>query len=204
MQKLVERNTYTPQNISHVLGNCDPVLKAPRGKSGVLGLKTSSNNSDAGLTAPEQAERNLRVSVVYVLNMHGEPLMPCSPRKARVLLKEGNAQVRKCNRKLHKGIRSHIKNTAQEYIKGFKRYDKVKYKGKEVFIFGRRKTGYFDLRKLDNTKIHNSAKYKDLSLLESGISLLTSIIGDSDASASVLAEGHPLTSPCLKAGVSRG
>lgn len=30
---------------------------------------------------------------VYVLNMHGEPLMPCSPRKARLLLKEGKAHV---------------------------------------------------------------------------------------------------------------
>ncbi len=30
---------------------------------------------------------------VYVLNRHGKPLMPCSPRKARVLLKEGRAKV---------------------------------------------------------------------------------------------------------------
>ena len=30
---------------------------------------------------------------VYVLNMHGEPLMPCSPRKARLLLREGKARV---------------------------------------------------------------------------------------------------------------
>lgn len=30
---------------------------------------------------------------VYVINMHGEPLMPCSPRKARLLLKEGKARV---------------------------------------------------------------------------------------------------------------
>lgn len=30
---------------------------------------------------------------VYVLNMHGEPLMPCSPRKARLLLKGGKARV---------------------------------------------------------------------------------------------------------------
>lgn len=30
---------------------------------------------------------------VYVLNMHGEPLMPCSPQKARLLLKEGKACV---------------------------------------------------------------------------------------------------------------
>ena len=30
---------------------------------------------------------------VYVLNMHGEPLMPCKPRKARILLKEKKAKV---------------------------------------------------------------------------------------------------------------
>lgn len=30
---------------------------------------------------------------VYVLNKHGEPLMPCSPRKARVLLKAEKARV---------------------------------------------------------------------------------------------------------------
>ena len=30
---------------------------------------------------------------VYVLNQHGEPLMPCSPRKARVLLEEKKASV---------------------------------------------------------------------------------------------------------------
>lgn len=30
---------------------------------------------------------------VFVLNQHGEPLMPCSPRKARVLLRDGKAKV---------------------------------------------------------------------------------------------------------------
>ena len=30
---------------------------------------------------------------VYVLNKHGEPLMPCKPRKARVLLQSKKATV---------------------------------------------------------------------------------------------------------------
>ena len=30
---------------------------------------------------------------VYVINQHGQPLMPCRPQKARVLLKEGKAYV---------------------------------------------------------------------------------------------------------------
>jgi hypothetical protein len=31
--------------------------------------------------------------VVYVINKHGKPLMPCSPRKARILLKQGKAKI---------------------------------------------------------------------------------------------------------------
>src|SRR6266581_6428256 len=30
---------------------------------------------------------------VYIRNCHGQPLMPCQPRKARLLLKEGKAKV---------------------------------------------------------------------------------------------------------------
>ena len=30
---------------------------------------------------------------VYVLNKHGQPLMPCSPAKARRLLEAGKAKV---------------------------------------------------------------------------------------------------------------
>ena len=35
--------------------------------------------------------------VVYVINKHGKPLMPCNPRKARKLLKDGKAKVVKRN-----------------------------------------------------------------------------------------------------------
>lgn len=34
---------------------------------------------------------------VFVLNMRGEPLMPCAQRKARLLLKEGKAIIYKHN-----------------------------------------------------------------------------------------------------------
>lgn len=82
-------------------------------------------------------------------------------------------QVRKCNRKLFKGIRSHIKNTAPRLVKGFQRFDKVLWNDIECFVFGRRSTGYFDLRRLDGSKIHASAKAKDCVLLESAKTLLT-------------------------------
>ncbi|MCG2796266.1 MAG: RNA-guided endonuclease IscB, partial [Actinomycetia bacterium] len=61
-------------------------------------------------------------------------------------------QVRSNNRKLHKGARSHIRNTAPRFVQGFQRYDKVLYapngnNREECFVFGRRSSGYFDLRK---------------------------------------------------------
>ncbi|CAG0997713.1 hypothetical protein METP3_03077 [Methanosarcinales archaeon] len=92
MQQLEERNTYTPTDIPHVSGNCGLSLNREETLS-VPGLKTSFNNSDAALTAIEHAEQNLSVSAVYVLNMRGQPLMPTTPRKARILLKEDKAKV---------------------------------------------------------------------------------------------------------------
>lgn len=92
MQKLEERNTYIPTDIPHVSGNCDRILNREKTLS-VSDLKTFSNNSDAALTATEQAEQNRFVSAVYVLNMRGQPLMPTRPRKARILLQEDKAKV---------------------------------------------------------------------------------------------------------------
>lgn len=81
-------------------------------------------------------------------------------------------QVRKCNRKLFKGDRSHIRNTAPRLVRGFQRYDKVRFQGQECFVFGRRSTGYFDLRLLDGTKIHASANAKHIKRLERGNTFL--------------------------------
>lgn len=92
MQKLRGRNTYTPTDITQVRSNCEQPLKALRRGGGASALKTSLNNPDASLTAG-QAEKNLRVSSVFVLNLRGESLMSCSPRKAKVLLKNKKAKV---------------------------------------------------------------------------------------------------------------
>ena len=85
-------------------------------------------------------------------------------------------QVRKHNRQIHKanilkGGKKKL-NQAPYLVKGFRLFDKVLFEGKECFIFGRRSSGYFDLRKLDGTKIHASANYKCLKLLEVRKSLL--------------------------------
>ncbi len=73
-----------------------------------------------------------------------------------------NRQIHKTNPK--KGIRK--LNQAPYLVKGFRLYDKVKYKGRECFIFGRRSSGYFDLRTLSGKVIHRSASYKQIELLE--------------------------------------
>ena len=79
-------------------------------------------------------------------------------------------KVRCHNRKIHKsnpkkGVRK--LNQAPYLVKGFRLFDKVSYKGTDCFIFGRRISGYFDLRTLDGTHIHKNANYKKLRLVES-------------------------------------
>lgn len=79
-------------------------------------------------------------------------------------------KIRQHNRKIHKakiqkgGRRK--RNQAPYIVKGFRLFDKVKYKGQVCFITGRRKTGYFALKTIDYTKVHNSAKLKDLKLIK--------------------------------------
>ena len=85
-------------------------------------------------------------------------------------------QVRGQNRQLHKANPKKGKrqaNKASRYVHGFQLFDKVLLEGKECFIFGRRSSGYFDLRRLDGTKINASASVKKLKLLELASTLLT-------------------------------
>ena len=81
------------------------------------------------------------------------------------------------NRQLHKakilkgGIRK--SNQAAKEVYGYRLFDRVLFNGQECFVFGRRTSGYFDLRKLDGTKVHPSASYKKLKLLEHSGNTLT-------------------------------
>lgn len=78
--------------------------------------------------------------------------------------------VRKNNRSLHKsnllkgGVRKD--NKAPYLVHGFRLFDKVDYDGQECFIFGRRSSGYFDIRLLDGTKLSAGVSYKKLRLTE--------------------------------------
>lgn len=58
-------------------------------------------------------------------------------------------------------------NQAPYLVKYFRLFDKVKYQGKEYFIFGRRQNGYFDIRTLNGEKVNNgSLNCKKIKLLE--------------------------------------
>lgn len=67
-------------------------------------------------------------------------------------------KVRCHNRQIHKakilkGGKKKL-NQAQFEVQGFRLFDKVKYQNKEYFIFGRRNSGFFDIRTLDGGKVN--------------------------------------------------
>lgn len=87
-------------------------------------------------------------------------------------------QVRRNNRQIHKFniLKSGVRkiNQAPRYIKGFQLFDKVNYQGDTYYVFGRRSNGFFDIRKLDGTKVNKgSINCKYLQKLESRKSILT-------------------------------
>ena len=79
-------------------------------------------------------------------------------------------KVRCHNRQIHKNTilkgDYRKKNQAPYEVLGFRLYDKVKWKGQNCFIFGRRSTGRMDLRLLDGTKVNASVGCKNLRMLE--------------------------------------
>lgn len=86
-------------------------------------------------------------------------------------------QVRKHNRQIHKltinkgGTRK--RNQSPFELFGYRLFDKVKCKGEVGFIFGRRASGSFDIRKLDGTKISAGISYKKLVLISKRKTYLT-------------------------------
>ena len=83
--------------------------------------------------------------------------------------RQHNRQIHKCT--INKdGIRK--LNQTPKYVFGYKLFDKVLCLGQEGFIFGRRSSGYFDIRKLNGEKIHAGISYKKIKLLERSNSML--------------------------------
>lgn len=86
-------------------------------------------------------------------------------------------KVRCHNRQIHKAnlLKGGVKklNQAQFEVKGFRLFDKVQYQGKLYFVFGRRNSGFFDIRTLDGIKVNKgSINYKLLKLVEKRKTLL--------------------------------
>ena len=79
-------------------------------------------------------------------------------------------KVRRHNRQLHKTKPSkggkRRRNQSNYIINGFRRFDKVLYNGIECFIFGKRSSGYFQLKMFDGTAISQGISSKKLKLLE--------------------------------------
>lgn len=78
--------------------------------------------------------------------------------------------VRHHNRQLHKATilkgGNRKSNQAPKYVKGFRLFDKVRFEGKECFIWGRRSSGSMLLRYLDGSKAKDGVSFKKLTLLE--------------------------------------
>jgi N6-L-threonylcarbamoyladenine synthase len=52
-------------------------------------------------------------------------------------------------------------------VKDYRLFDKVKYERDEYFVFGRRASGFFDIRTLDGKRVNKgSISYKKLKFLE--------------------------------------
>ena len=81
-----------------------------------------------------------------------------------------NRQIHKAN--LLKGGKKKL-NQAHYLVKGFRLFDKVKYQKNYYYIFGRRNSGFFDIRELDGTKVNKgSLNCKSLQLVEKRKSIL--------------------------------
>lgn len=89
-------------------------------------------------------------------------------------------QVQKHNRQIHKmtidrgGIRKRQQTPFE--VKGFRLFDKVRLGSEEGFIFGRRSSGYFDVRRLDGQKLSAGVSFKKLHLLEKRTTYLKALL----------------------------
>ena len=87
-------------------------------------------------------------------------------------------KVRRHNRQIHKNkiLKGGTlkRNQAEYLVKGFRLFDKVSYNGNYYFIFGRRKSGFFDIRNLNGEKVNKgSVSCKKIKLVEKAKGYLT-------------------------------
>ena len=81
-----------------------------------------------------------------------------------------NRQIYKA--KILKGGRKKL-NQAPFFVKGYRLFDLVEYQKELYYIFGRRSSGFFDIRRLDGTKINNgSVSCKHVRLIDARKTLI--------------------------------
>ena len=87
-QQLSRRKTYTPKDAPQVPGSVTTMLNKDKSLS-AGSFKTLDTSPDVA----QQSGKTGHNHCVYVLNMHSQPIMPCSCGKARRLLKQERAKV---------------------------------------------------------------------------------------------------------------
>lgn len=85
--------------------------------------------------------------------------------------RQHNRQIHKC--KINKGGTRKL-NQTPKFVFGYQLFDRVMCMGQEGFVFARRSSGGFDIRKLSGEKIKPNINYKKLKRLESRNTLLVS------------------------------
>ena len=87
-------------------------------------------------------------------------------------------KVRRHNRQIHKntiqkgGVRK--RNQAPYEVKGFRLFDTVRHDGRSYIIFGRRASGYFDIRDINGTKVNKgSISYRKLKFVDTARGFIT-------------------------------
>ena len=92
MQKFEAKFQNVPMDAPQVHSSTSTLLNRDQNLSEVSIVRTS-NNLEVDLLQ-HKGEQGLRVpATAYVFNQRGRPLMPCSERKAHVLLQKGEAKV---------------------------------------------------------------------------------------------------------------
>ncbi len=77
--------------------------------------------------------------------------------------RQHNRQIHKC--KINKGGVRKL-NQTPKFVFGYQLFDRVLCKGQEGFVFGRRSSGGFDIRKLNGEKISPNISYRKLKHIE--------------------------------------
>jgi len=119
------------------------------------------------------AQSNGEYFYIKKVRCHNRQIHKCtiySPKKKKEIATNQGLSKTRGNKPIdkHKIAIAGVKrrNQAPYAVKGFRLFDKVKYKNQECFIFGRRSSGSFSLRTLDGTHISDSISYKKLKLVE--------------------------------------